>query len=75
MPTRKEHKAPAGLGADMVLASIAGRTMDVVFKSGGKEVRHEVRSLSADQKEMTVTDSGTDPNGKAYQNTSLYEKK
>lgn len=71
----KEHKAPAGLGADTVVASIADRSMAVVFKNGGKEVRDELRNLSADRKEMTVTVSGTGPDGKAYQNTSVYEKK
>lgn len=71
----KEHKAPPGLRADTVVASIKDRRMDVVFESGGKAVRDEVRNLSADRKEMTMTVSGTGPDGKAYLNMSVYEKK
>jgi hypothetical protein len=71
----KEHVAPTRSGADTVSASIKDRLMEAEFKLNGKEVRHQTWSLSADRKEMTVTISGTRPEGGVFVNTSTYEKK
>jgi hypothetical protein len=71
----KDHAVPRETGADTAAATQADRTLDTVYKLNGKVIRREVRLVSPDQKEMTVTVSGQTPNGGTFKNVSQYEKK
>jgi hypothetical protein len=71
----RDHKAPGGTGADTVSVSMNGRSMETVYKNNGKEIRREIRSLSADRKEMTITVMGQSATGGTFTNTSVFEKK
>ncbi|HUH61898.1 MAG TPA: hypothetical protein VLZ50_02825 [Terracidiphilus sp.] len=71
-----DHKVAPETGADKARGTIRdfGNKLEVIFKLKGKEIRRETRELSADHKEMTVTEIGLAP-GSTYKNTSIYEKK
>lgn len=71
-----DHKVAPETGADKARASLNdfGKKLDVTYKLRGKEVRHETRELSADHKEMAVTEVELG-SGKTFIDTSIYEKK
>jgi len=71
----KEHPVPAETGANTAVAELKGRSLDAVFKQNGTVVRRESWKVSADWKEMTVTVTGQAPNGEAFTNRSIFEKK
>jgi hypothetical protein len=50
------------------------RQSEIVWKKGGKVTMTGKSVISADGKTTTVTQTGTDPQGRAVNNTSVYEK-
>ncbi len=50
-------------------------TLDSASKKDGHVILHASRVLSEDGTEMTVTQSGTTPDGQPYSNVSVYYKK
>jgi len=50
------------------------RTMDFAVKKGGKTTATGRIVVAADGKSRTVTTSGTDPKGKKFKSTSVYDK-
>ncbi len=50
------------------------RTMDFTVKKGGKVTTTGRIVVSPDGKSRTVTASGTEPKGKKFKNTSVYDK-
>ena len=50
------------------------RTMDFAVKKGGKTTITGRIVVAADGKSHTVTTSGTDPKGKKFKSTSVYDK-
>lgn len=71
-----DHKVAPETGADKARASLKdfGKRLEVNYKLKGTEVRHETLELSADHKEMTVTEVEL-VSGKTMTNKSVYEKK
>ena len=50
------------------------RTMDFAVKKNGKTTITGRIVVAADGKSRTVTTNGTDPKGKKFKNTSVYDK-
>lgn len=50
------------------------RTMNVVVKKGGKTTMSGQITVAADGKTRTVTVSGTNPKGKKFSTTAVYDK-
>lgn len=59
-----------GAGARLVDAS----TLDTTVRQGGRVMAHARRVLSADGRTMTVTQSGTAPDGQPFANVSVYAR-
>jgi hypothetical protein len=55
-------------------AKIDDRTLGLNVKKGGKTTVSGRVAVSADGKTRTVTVSGTDPTGKKFQSTAVYDK-
>jgi hypothetical protein len=53
---------------------IDARTSDFTIKKGGKVVGSVHRVLSADGKTLTVSNKGTHADGKAYDDTLVFDK-
>jgi len=63
------------LGADTVsLKRIDARTTERIDKKGGKVVQTLTRVVSQDGKTMTVTTKGTNAQGQAVNNVTVFEK-
>jgi hypothetical protein len=54
--------------------SIDARTSEFTLKKGGKVVGSVHRVVSADGKTLTVNNKGTHPDGKAYDDTLVFDK-
>ena len=50
------------------------RQSDIVWKKGGKAVMTGKSVISADGRTTTVTQTGTDPQGRAVNNVAVYDK-
>ena len=59
-----------GAGACLVDAS----TLDTTVRESGRVVAHARRVLSADGRTMTITQSGTAPDGQPFANVSAYAR-
>ena len=59
-----------GAGACLVDAS----TLDTTVRQAGRVVAHARRVLSADGRTMTITQSGTTPDGQPFANVSVYAR-
>ena len=53
---------------------VDGNTMKLVIKRGGKVTVTGSIAAAADGKSRTVKTSGTDPSGKKFSNTAVYDK-
>ena len=54
---------------------VNANTWDFALKSGGKEVGHVHRTVSADGKVLTVHNTGKQPSGATSNDTLVYDKK
>ena len=63
-------------GIDSIHATkVNANTWDFVLKSGGKEVGHVHRKVSADGKVLTVHNTGKQPSGATGSDTQVYDRK
>jgi hypothetical protein len=63
-------------GIDSIHATkVNARTWDFALKSGGKEVGHVHRTVSADGKTLTVHNTGKQPSGATGNDTLVFDKK
>jgi hypothetical protein len=56
------------------LKRVNDRQTDVVWKKGGKVAMTGKSVISADGKTTTLTQTGTDPQGRAIKNVAIYDK-
>src|SRR5262249_18972858 len=59
---------------DTVAATESGSTVAGTRKKAGKVVQTYTRVISQDGKTMTVTTTGTTPQGQKFNNVAVYEK-
>ena len=63
-------------GIDTIHATkVSANTWDFSLRSGGKEVGHVHRTVSADGKMLTVHNTGKQPSGATGNDTQVYDKK
>jgi hypothetical protein len=63
-------------GIDSIHATkVDANTWDFSLRSGGKEVGHVHRTVSADGKTLTVHNTGKQPNGMTADDTAVFDKK
>jgi hypothetical protein len=71
----KDYAVTSDANSDMrSLKRIDDHTLAITVKKGGKVTTTGRIVVSADGKSRTVTVSGTDPTGKEFQSTSVYDK-
>jgi len=71
----KDYKVKGSAAVDTIALKMKDpRTVDRWDKKDGKVVQYFTRRVSADGKTMMVTHRGTAPDGKAFDNTLLFEK-
>ena len=71
----KESAVSGDTEADSVsVKRVDANTTEQTNKKGGKITTKKKRSVSRDQKKMTVTTAGTDANGKTTNNVEVYDK-
>jgi hypothetical protein len=71
----KDHAITGNPDADMVSGkSIDNNTSHFIMKRDGKEVGTVHRVLSKDGNTLTVENKGTHPDGKAYDDTLVFDK-
>ena len=71
----KDYKVKGSAAVDTIAIKMKdARTVDRWDKKDGKVVQYFTRRVSADGKTMMVTHKGTAPDGKAFDNTLLFEK-
>ena len=71
----KDYPVTGDPNSDMrSLKRIDDRTLELTVKKGDKVIATGRIVVSADGKSRTVTVSGTDPTGKEFQSTSVYDK-
>jgi hypothetical protein len=71
----KDYPATGNPDADTVAATmIDAHTANFTMKMGGKVAGTVHRVVSADGKTLTVNNKGTHPNGKAYDDTLVFDK-
>src|SRR5712664_2482182 len=71
----KDYPVTGDPNSDMrSLKRIHDRTLELTVKKGDKVTATGRIVVSADGKSRTVTVSGTDPTGKEFQSTSVYDK-
>jgi hypothetical protein len=56
------------------LKQVNAKQNDIVWKKGGKVVMTGKTVISADGKIVTLTQTGTDPQGRAINNVAVYDK-
>ena len=72
----QDQTIAAANGIDSIHATkVDAKTWDFAMKSGGKEVGHVHRTLSADGKTLTVHNTGKQPSGAIGEDTMVFEKK
>jgi hypothetical protein len=59
----------------LTLKRVDSHTIHSTQKKGGKVVGETKRSVSKDGKELTLASKGTGPNGVAYDNVMVYDRK
>jgi hypothetical protein len=70
-PDGKPHEAGQG---ELLNASQKGHTLELERSRNGQVIEAEVRTLSPDEKKMTVTTSKRDGNGQSYKNVAVYDR-
>ncbi|MGH8313671.1 MAG: hypothetical protein ACRETU_00785 [Steroidobacterales bacterium] len=71
----KDHPATGNPDADTVAATMVdAHTSNFTVKKGGKVAGTVHRVVSADGKTLTVHNKGTHPDGKAYDDTLVFDK-
>jgi hypothetical protein len=71
----KDYPVSGNPDADSVSAKVMdARTTHFTMKKGGKEVGTVHRVVSADGKRLTVENKGTHADGKAYDDTLVFDK-
>lgn len=56
------------------LTRVDENTLDSASFKGGEQIAHASRALSDDQQMMTVTQSGTAPDGSTFSNVAVYRR-
>jgi hypothetical protein len=71
----KDYPVSGNADADTVSAKVIdAHTTHFTMKKGGKEVGTVHRVVSADGKTLTVTNKGTHGDGKAYEDTLVFDR-
>ena len=71
----KDHPIKGSPIADAVSVKRANeREADIVWKKGGKVTMTGKSVISADGRTTTLTQTGTDPQGRTLNNTAVYDK-
>ena len=71
----KDYSIKGSPLADAVaLKRVNDRHMEITWKKDGKVVMTGKSVISADGKTTTVTQTGKDPEGRAVNNTAIYDK-
>ena len=71
-----DEKITGANGIDSIHASkVNASTWDFSLKSGGKEVGHVHRTVSADGKTLTVHNTGKQPSGATGDDTLVFDRK
>ena len=71
----KDYEVSGDPTADMrSYTKVNDQTLDMIVKKGGKVTTQGRIVVSADGKSRVVTVNGTDPKGKKFTNTSVYDK-
>jgi hypothetical protein len=71
----KDYSVKGSPVADALsLKRVNERQIDVVWKKGGKVAMTGKSVISADGKTTTLTQTGTDPQGRSISNVAVYEK-
>ncbi|HZQ09808.1 MAG TPA: hypothetical protein VFD70_24740 [Anaerolineae bacterium] len=74
-PDGVEHPYTDSPAVDAIVTTLVDtRTLDTVSKKDGSVIARGRRALSEDGKTMFVTQSGKTPDGKPYNNYSVYHK-
>jgi hypothetical protein len=73
-PNGKQH-ASVEKDTDSMTTSQVGNSLTTSYSKNGEVVSTETRSLSADQKRLTVTWLGRKANGEPYKNVAVYDRK
>ena len=75
IPDGEPHPYDDPAVADTVTATLVGaRTLDTTAVLSGRTVAHGRRVLSEDGRTLTITQSGTTPDGNPFANISVYER-
>jgi hypothetical protein len=71
----KDHPVTGNPDGDSVAGKVIdAHTTDFTIKKGGKAVGSVHRVVSADGKTLTVTNKGRHADGKAYEDTAVFDK-
>jgi hypothetical protein len=73
-PDGKQHSTVEN-GADSMTTTLAGTRLTTSYSKRGEVIETEARSLSADQKRMTVSIIARTPSGQPYSNVAVYDRK
>jgi len=72
----KDETVTGANGVDSIHATkVNANTWDFALKSGGKEVGHVHRTISADGKVLTVHNTGRQPSGATGDDTLVFDRK
>lgn len=75
IPDGKEYPSENPAVADTIsMSRVDHRTLDSTAKKAGHVTSYARRVLSADGRTMTITQSGTMPEGQEFTNLSIYQK-
>lgn len=76
IPDGKEYPSENPAVADTVsMNRVDHRTLDSTAKKAGHVTSYACRVLSADGRTMTITQSGTTPEGRDFTNLSIYKRR
>jgi len=71
----KDYPVTGNPDAEMIsVKQLNPRSVETVYKKGGKATLTNVRTVSADGKTLTVTQKGTNAQGQTVNNTLVFEK-
>ena len=74
-PDGQDHPSGHPTAADTIATThLSPRQLDTAAKKDGRIVNLATRVLSPDGQTMTVTQSGTTPEGQPYRNIAIYRK-
>lgn len=75
IPDGQQHPYDNPAVADFVsLTRVDERTLDSATFKGGQQIAYASRALSADGRTMTVSQSGSTPQGQTFTNVSVYHR-